>query len=202
MAEAVQEVEEEAARFRVVVLGDSLTAGLGLDKTEAFPSLVEAALESRGWSVSVVNAGVSGDTTAGGRARLRWLLQQRPQVVVVGLGANDGFRGLPVEQMERNLRSIVERSRQAGARVLLAGMQVPPNYGPDYAERFAAVYPALAGEFGIALMPFLLQGVGGEAALNQADGIHPNAAGQRIIADTLLPYVEELLSQVQAEEAA
>jgi len=195
-------VDEPVAKFRVVMLGDSLTAGFGLSKGEAFPALVEAELGRRGWSVAVVNAGVSGDTTAGGRARLGWLLAQRPHVVVVALGANDGLRGLPVEEVSSNLREIVRASREAGARVLLAGMRIPPNYGADYADSFSAVYPFLAGQFDIAYMPFLLEGVGGRAELNLPDGIHPNAEGQQIVAATLVPYLEDLLMQAMNEEAA
>jgi len=185
-----------------VILGDSLTAGLGLPEEQAYPALIEAELRRRGWAIEVVNAGVSGDTTAGGRSRLAWLLRQRPQILVVGLGANDGLRGLSVSEMEANLRAILEASREQGVSVLLTGMQVPPNYGAEYAARFAAVFPELAADFGVPLVPFLLEGVGGRADLNLPDGIHPNAAGHRIIATHLLPALEELLRQVVPESAA
>ncbi len=178
---------------RLVFLGDSLTAGLGLGEESAFPALVAEALAREGAAVEVVNAGVSGDTSAGGLARLDWILRQRPDVVFVALGANDGLRGIPPEATAENLRRIVERARAAGARVLLAGMKLPPNYGPDYGARFEAIFPRLAGELEVPLVPFLLDGVGGRPELNLADGIHPNAAGHERIAETVLPLVREAL---------
>lgn len=181
----------------VVFLGDSLTAGYGLGGEQAYPALVEKRLEAEGVPIRVLNAGVSGDTTAGGLARLDWLLSQKPDVVVVGLGGNDGLRGLPLEHVEGNLREIIRRSKAAGARVLLLGMQIPPNYGPEYAQGFAGMYPRLAKEMDVPLVPFLLEGVGGEAGLNQADGIHPTAEGQEKVAETVIPFLEEIL---EAEE--
>ncbi|MFL6199493.1 MAG: arylesterase [Thermoanaerobaculia bacterium] len=178
----------------VVFLGDSLTAGYGLGGEQAYPALVEKRLKEQGVPVHVLNAGVSGDTTAGGLSRLDWLLSQKPEVVVVGLGGNDGLRGLPLEQADRNLREIVRRSKAAGARVLLLGMQIPPNYGPEYAQGFADMYPRIAREMDVPLVPFLLEGVGGDEALNQADGIHPTAAGQEKVADLVTPYVADVLS--------
>jgi acyl-CoA thioesterase-1 len=177
----------------VVFLGDSLTAGYGLEERQAYPVLVEASLEKAGHPVRVVNAGVSGDTTAGGLARLDWLLSQKPDVVVVGLGGNDGLRGLPLEQAEKNLREIVRRSKESGARVLLLGMQIPPNYGPEYAKGFAEMYPRIAREMNVPLVPFLLEGVGGVARLNQADGLHPTAEGQVKVAAIVTPYLEDML---------
>jgi acyl-CoA thioesterase-1 len=184
-----------AARPLVVFLGDSLTAGYGLPEADAYPALIAAALATEGRLVRVVNAGVSGDTSAGGLARLDWVLRLEPDVVVVELGPNDGLRGLPLEATEANLRRIVERARAAGARVLLAGMLIPPNYGPDYAGRFAAIYPRLAAELDVPLVPFLLEGVGGEPDLNLTDGIHPNAAGHRRMADNVLPYLRALVAE-------
>lgn len=178
----------------VVFLGDSLTAGYGLGGEQAYPALVEKRLKEQGVPVHVLNAGVSGDTTAGGLSRLDWLLSQKPEVVVVGLGGNDGLRGLPLEQADRNLREIVRRSKAAGARVLLLGMQIPPNYGPEYAQGFADMYPRIAKEMDIPLVPFLLEGVGGDEALNQADGLHPTAEGQKKVADLVAPYVADVLS--------
>ncbi len=178
----------------VVFLGDSLTAGYGLGGEQAYPALVEKRLEEEGIPVEVLNAGVSGDTTAGGLARLDWLLSQKPDVVVVGLGGNDGLRGLPLEQAEHNLREIVRRSKAAGARVLLLGMQIPPNYGPEYAQGFSDMYPRIAKEMDVPLVPFLLEGVGGVAGLNQSDGIHPTAEGQEKVADLVTPYVAEVLA--------
>jgi acyl-CoA thioesterase I len=177
----------------VIFLGDSLTAGLGLEGGQAYPVLVESRLEKAGHPVRIVNAGVSGDTTAGGLTRLDWLLSQKPDVVVVGLGGNDGLRGLPLQQAESNLREIVRRSKEAGARVLLLGMQIPPNYGPEYAQGFTEMYPRVAKEMDVPLVPFLLEGVGGIARLNQEDGIHPTAEGQVRVAETVTPYLEEML---------
>jgi acyl-CoA thioesterase-1 len=184
-----------AAGPLVIFLGDSLTAGLGLEAEQAYPALLSRQLAAAGHPVRVVNAGVSGDTTAGGLARLDWLLAQKPAVVVVGLGGNDGLRGLPIEETEKNLRAIVQRCRAAGARVLLLGMKIPPNYGPDYITRFAALYPRLARELGVPLVPFLLEGVGGVPELNQGDGIHPTAAGQEKVAANVRPYLEKMIAR-------
>lgn len=182
----------------VIFLGDSLTAGLGLDETQAYPALVARELEERELPIRVLNAGVSGDTTAGGLARLDWLLQQKPDVLVVGLGANDALRGQPVEQIEKNLREIVRRARAAGARVLLLGMQIPPNYGGDYAGGYADLYPRIAREMDVPLVPFLLEGVGGVAELNLDDGIHPNAEGQEKVAANVVPHLTGLLEEETA----
>ncbi len=196
----VRSAEEPSVTFaegaKIVVLGDSLAAGFGLDVEMAFPSRVEETLLRRGWAVEVINAGVSGDTTAGGRSRLEWLLSQDPDLVVVGLGANDGLRGGSLAEMESNLRDIVERSLGSGARVLVLGMKIPLNYGPDYAAAFESIYQRLAREYDLALMPFLLEGVGGRPELNQADGIHPNEEGQRRVASEVLPYLEAELRAI------
>jgi acyl-CoA thioesterase I len=186
---------------RIVFLGDSLTAGLGLDENEAYPAVIERELAEDGTPVQVINAGVSGDTSAGGLSRLGWLLGQHPDIVVVALGANDGMRALPIEEPEKNLREIVRRAQAAGARVLLLGMRIPPNYGPDYTERFAAMYPRIAAELQVPLVPFLLDGVGGVRSLNQADGIHPTAAGQEILAKNVLPYLDAMLHETPARAA-
>ncbi len=185
-----------AATERVVVaLGDSLTAGLGVAPDEAYPALLEARLRREGRAYRVVNAGVSGDTSAGGRRRVDWVLRSKPDVVIVALGANDGLRGLPVDELRQNLEAIVRRLQEAGARVLLVGMRVPPNYGDDYARAFAAVFPAVARRTGVPFAPFLLDGVAGDARLNQPDGIHPTAEGQRVIASGLWPYLRPLLAR-------
>ena len=180
----------------VVALGDSLTAGLGVAPDEAWPALVEARLRREGYPYRVVNAGVSGDTTAGGRRRVDWVLRNRPEVAVVALGANDGLRGLATDAMETQPR----RDRRAapgrrGARVLVAGMEVPPNYGPAYTRAFREVFPGVARRTGSALMPFLLDGVAADPRLNQADGIHPNAAGHRAIAERVWPHLIALLTR-------
>lgn len=179
----------------VIFLGDSLTAGLGLAENQAYPALLDRKLDEAGSPVRVLNAGVSGDTTAGGLSRLDWLLSQKPEVLVVGLGANDGLRALPVEETEKNLREIVRRAQAAGARVLLLGMQIPPNYGPEYTTAFAEMYPRIAKELDVPLVPFLLEKVGGIRELNLEDGIHPNAQGQEILAENVLPYLEELVEE-------
>jgi acyl-CoA thioesterase I len=184
-----------AADHVIVALGDSLTAGLGVAADEAYPALLEARLKREGFDYRVVNAGVSGDTSAGGLRRLDWALRLKPEIVIVALGANDGLRGQPPAALRDNLTRIVERARAAGARVLLAGMRVPPNYGDDYARAFAAVYPTVARATGVPLAPFLLDGVAGDSRLNQPDGIHPTAEGQRVIAERIWPYLKPLLAR-------
>lgn len=177
----------------IVVLGDSLTAGFGLTPDDAFPAVLEQKLRREGYHYRVVNAGVSGDTTAAGLRRVDWVLRSQPAIAIVALGANDGLRGQSVTAMRDNLVAIVRRLRAAGATVLLAGMRVPPNYGPEYTRAFASVFPDVARATGAALAPFLLDGVAGESRLNQPDGIHPTAEGQRLIAGRLWPYLEPLL---------
>lgn len=177
----------------VAALGDSLTAGLGVAADETYPARLQARLQREGYTYRVVNAGVSGDTTAGGLRRVDWVLRARPEVVIVALGANDGLRGLPTAAMRANLVAIVDRLRTSGARVLLAGMRMPPNYGEAYTRDFARVFPEVARQTGVAFTPFLLDGVAADSRLNQADGIHPNAAGHAVIADRMWPYLEPLL---------
>ncbi len=179
----------------VVALGDSLTAGLGVAAEEAWPALVDARLRREGYAYRVVNAGVSGDTTAGGLRRVDWVLRSRPEVAVVALGANDGLRGLGTEAMQANLLAIVDRLRAGGARVLVVGMEVPPNYGSAYARAFRGVFVDVARRTGAALMPFLLDGVAADPRLNLADGIHPNAAGHRAIAERIWPHLVLLLAR-------
>ena len=195
-------VPAHAAERTIVVLGDSLTAGLGVAPDEAYPALLEARLRREGYPYRVVNAGVSGDTSAGGLRRLDWVLRQAPDIVVVALGANDGLRGQPVSALRDNLLAIVERAKAAGARVLLAGMRVPTNYGADYSRDFAAVFPDVAKKTGVPLVPFLLEGVAAQARLNQGDGIHPNAEGQRMIAALLWPHLRTLLVKAGVPRAS
>ena len=177
----------------IVAFGDSLTAGLGVAPDEAYPARLEERLRREGYPYRVVNAGVSGDTTAGALRRVDWVLRAHPDVVIVALGANDGLRGQSVAAMRGNLEAIVARLKKAGARVLLTGMRLPPNYGDAYAREFAAAYPAVAQRTGVLLAPFLLEDVAAVARLNQPDAIHPNAEGQRVIADRLWPYLVPLL---------
>ncbi len=178
----------------VVFLGDSLTAGYGLDEEQAFPALVAERFAEAGQPIEVVNAGISGDTTAGGLHRLDWLLRQRPDILVVCLGANDGLRGVDLDSSEENLRQIITKAQAEGVQVLLMGMLIPPNYGPDYSQQFAALYPKLAAELKVPLLPFLLEGVAANPALNLADGIHPNAEGHAILAATVTEALEPLLN--------
>ncbi len=192
-APAVEAGAVEGGVPTVTFLGDSLTAGYGLEESKAFPALLEKRFREEGLPFRALNAGVSGDTSAGGLARLDWLLSAQPDVVVVELGPNDGLRGLDLEMTEENLRRIVAEAREAGARVLLVGMRIPPNYGPDYAGRFQELFPRLADELDVALVPFLLEGVGGVAELNQADGIHPTAEGQAAAADNVTPHLRPLI---------
>jgi acyl-CoA thioesterase-1 len=189
--------DEARADGVVVALGDSLTAGFGVAPDEAFPARLQARLRAEGYAYRVVNAGVSGDTTAGGLRRVDWVLRTSPDVVIVALGANDGLRGQSPQATRVNLEEIVTRLQAAGARVLLAGMRLPPNYGGEFTKEFEAVFPAVARRAKIALMPFLLDGVAGIPRLNQADGIHPTAAGQQVIADHLWPYLRPLLRSVK-----
>ncbi|MBI5017044.1 MAG: arylesterase [Deltaproteobacteria bacterium] len=179
----------------VAFLGDSLTAGYDLPEAQAFPALLGERLAEDGIPIRVINAGVSGDTSAGGLRRLDWLLTQHPDAVVVELGANDGLRGQPVTQLEENLREVVEKARAAGAKVLLLGMRLPPSYGPLYVRQFEAVYPRVANELKVAFVPFLLEGVAGRAELTLQDGMHPNAAGHRIVAKNLVPPLRRLLER-------
>ena len=188
-------VAPAAAEPVIVALGDSLTAGFGVLPDEAYPALLAERLRREGYAYRVVNAGVSGDTTAAALRRVDWVLRSQPAIVIVALGANDGLRHQSVTAMHDNLAAIVRRLRAAGAAVLLTGMHVPPNYGPEYARSFAAVFPEVARTTGVPLVPFLLDGVAGDPRLNQPDGIHPTAAGQRIIADKLWPYVKPLLQR-------
>ena len=170
-------------RPRVVCLGDSLTAGLGVSPEQAYPALLEQRLAAAGLDWEVVNAGVSGDTSAGGLRRLDWSLSGDVRVLVLALGANDGLRGLPPAQLRANLARIIETAQQRGVKVVLAGMEAPPNFGGPYTREFREVYRDLARAYPVSYVPFLLEGVAGEAALNQSDGIHPTAEGQRRIAD-------------------
>lgn len=184
---------------RVVFLGDSLTAGLGLPEHAAFPQRIEQELSERGVEIKVINAGVSGDTSAGGLSRIDWILRQQPDIVVVCLGANDGLRGLSSAMTRRNLNAILDKILEARALPVLLGMKLPPNLGPEYVTRFESIYPTLAIEFEIPLVPFLLEGVAGVASLNLPDGIHPNAAGHRQLAANVLPTIKKVLDKLDSE---
>ena len=177
----------------LAILGDSLTAGYGLDEAQAFPALMQQALRLSHPTWTVINAGVSGDTSAGALRRVDWVLKAKPKVLLIAIGANDGLRGLPLDRFEANLRGIIAKAQAAQATPLLAGMQLPTNLGGDYRTAFEGVYARVAQDTGTALLPFLLVGVAMQPTLNQTDGIHPNAAGQEIVAKTVLAFVEPYL---------
>jgi len=179
----------------IVAFGDSLTAGLGVTPEDSYPARLQARLRSEGYGYRVVNAGASGDTTAGGLRRVDWALKNRPDIVIVALGANDAMRGQDLASVRANLDAIVARFQKAGVRVLVAGMEVPPNYGARYAADFRRLYADVARKRGAAFMPFLLDGVAGNPRLNLPDGIHPTAEGYRIVVEHLWPHVEPLLKR-------
>jgi acyl-CoA thioesterase-1 len=188
--------------LRIVVLGDSLVAGFQLKASDAFPAQLERALKARGHQVEVINAGVSGDTTAAGLERLRWAVPDKTDAVIVELGANDALLGLDPAKAKANLDSIVTAVRAGGAEVLLAGMLAPGNMGADYARAFDAIYPALAKKHGVPLYPFFLDGVALHAQLNLSDGVHPNPKGVAEIVRRILPMVEELIARVRTRQTA
>lgn len=178
---------------RIVFLGDSLTAGYGLDKEDSVPSLIQKRLQDAEYPYEVVNAGVSGDTSAGGLSRLDWSLTGDVKILVVELGGNDGLRGLPVAELKRNLTEIITRAQAKGIKVILTGMEAPPNFGSAYTSEFRDVYRQLAREHDVTFVPFYLEGVAGIPSLNIADGIHPNAEGSRIVEKTIWSALEPLL---------
>ena len=184
-----------ASRPAIVCFGDSLTAGLGLDSGESYPDVLQKLLDRRGYHYRVVNLGVSGETTQDGLERVSMVLAEKPGIVVLEFGANDGLRGQPVANAERNLTRMVEQLQGAGVRVILAGITLPPNYGPAYIQRFDAMYKNLAAKYKLRLIPFLLAGVGGNPRLMQRDGLHPNAAGARIVAATVAQALEPVLKR-------
>ena len=182
----------------VLFLGDSITAGYGLELSQAYPELIQKRIDAKGWNYKVVNAGQSGDTTAGGLGRLDWLLNNKIDVLVLELGANDGLRGLPVEEVRKNLQAIIDRTkaRYPQAKIIIAGMKVPPNMGGDYGRRFEAVFRELAKKNNLPLIPFILERVGGMRGLNLQDGIHPTAKGHEIVADNVWKVLEPVLQSL------
>jgi acyl-CoA thioesterase-1 len=180
----------------VIFFGDSLTAGYGLDPDEAFPALIQKKIDAAGIPAHVVNAGLSGETTAGGLRRLNWILRQKVDVFVIELGANDGLRGIAPDVTRNNLQAMIDqvRAKYPHVVIVLAGMQLPTNLGPDYTRKFAAIFPELATSNHLTLIPFLLAGVGGVESLNQGDGMHPTAQGDQIVADTVWKTLEPLLN--------
>jgi acyl-CoA thioesterase-1 len=179
----------------ILFFGNSLTAGYGLDPSEAFPALIQKKIDSLDMPYKIVNAGVSGETSSGGNSRIDWILKQPLDVFVLELGANDGLRGIPTAETKKNLQSIIDKvkAKYPDAKLVLAGMQIPPNMGQAYATSFMKLYPELASENKMALIPFLLQGVGGEASLNLEDGIHPTAEGHKILAENVWSVLKAIL---------
>jgi acyl-CoA thioesterase-1 len=196
---AAQSPASAAQPLRLMVIGDSLAAGFGLPAEQAFPAQLEAALRKSGQTVSVVNAGVSGDTSAGGKARISWALADKPDAVILELGANDALRGIDPKELYANLSAILETLKARGIPTFLAGMYAPPNLGGAYGQEFRTVYSRLAKEFDVPLQPFFLDGVAMKPELNQADGIHPNAAGVAVLVDNILPQLQPWLAGVQRQ---
>lgn len=196
-APAAADADETSAAEKVIIFyGNSLTAGYGLEQSEAFPALVQQRLDSLGYNFRVVNAGLSGETTAGGLERLDWVLERQPvDVFVLELGANDGLRGVDPLATKQNLEAIIDkvRNKNPEAKIILAGMLVPPSMGQAYSQRFSEIYPAIARDKDVALIPFLLEGVAGDPSLNQSDGIHPTAQGQKILAENVWEVLKDLL---------
>lgn len=182
---------------RILAFGDSLTAGYGLDAADSFPARLERTLREQGHEVEVINAGVSGDTTSGGLARLDWALAEQPDAVILALGANDGLRAIDPAVTRENLDRLIGQLKERGLPVLLAGMLAPPNLGRAYGERFNAIYPELADKHDVLLYPFFLEGVAAEAELNQDDGIHPNPRGVAVMVERMLPLVERLIARAE-----
>mgnify|MGYP001217418878 CR=1 FL=1 len=182
----------------ILFLGDSITAGYGLEPTDAYPALIQTKIDAKRWNFKVINAGQSGDTTAGGLNRLNWLLRNRVDILVLELGGNDGLRGLPAKTTKKNLQAIIDgtRKKYPDAKIILAGMKVPPNMGADYAKRFNIIFPELAKQNQAALIPFVLDGVGGIRELNLADGIHPTAKGHEIVANNVWKVLEPVLKSL------
>lgn len=178
---------------RILFLGDSLTAGYGVARENSYPSLIEMQLKKSGKTVSLINASISGSTTASAVKRLKWQLKQKPDILVLALGANDGLRGFDVKISEKNLSETIELAKSHQVHVILAGMRVPPNYGKKYAKQFDSIFAKIAKSYKIPLIPFLLEGVAGQKQLNQADGIHPNEKGHQIIAKLVYPFILEAL---------
>ncbi|NKB65466.1 MAG: arylesterase [Candidatus Latescibacteria bacterium] len=186
---------EEGQAPVVLFFGDSLTDSYGVEPEEAYPAVLQARVDSLGWAYKMVNAGLAGETSAAGMRRVNWVLKKRPDYFVLALGANDGLRGIPLESTRQNLQAIVDRvlAKYPEVEIVIAGMLMPPSLGPEYTAEFAALFPALARENDLPLIPFLLEEVGGVPRYNQADGIHPNAAGHRLVADNVWAVLGPLL---------
>jgi len=186
---------EGSRGYTILVLGDSLTEGYGVEKENAFPAILETRLRQSRPDITVINGGSSGSTSAGGVRRLKWYARMKPDLVVLALGSNDGLRGVKAAETRRNVDAAIVFGKQRGWKVVLAGLKVPPNYGAEYAADFESIYPDLAAKHKVPILPFLLEGVAGEPGLNQTDGIHPNEAGHERIAENLFLFLEPLISK-------
>jgi len=191
----ILQISDKVEQRTILFYGDSITAGYGIGTELAFPKLIEDRLKREGYDVEVVNGGLSGETTAGGLTRIDWMLNRKYDVFILELGGNDGLRGLPVEETKKNLIEIIKkvRAKNTETKIIIAGMMVPPNMGPEYSDEFKGVFEEIAGLHKTKLIPFLLEGVAGEESLNQPDGIHPNAAGHEIIARKIYPIIKSSL---------
>lgn len=180
---------------KILFLGDSLTEGYGVSKDKSYPQWVKKKLEARGIQVEILNGSISGSTTASSLSRMKWFLKAKPHFVFLALGANDGLRGIKVEESEKNLGDAIALAQSKKIKVIIAGMMVPPNYGPDYGKKFKEMYPNLSKKYGVALLPFLLEGVAGEKEYNQEDGIHPNEAGHEKMGEKVADFLYPLLKK-------
>ena len=194
---AAKDTSATAPARTILFFGDSLTSGYGIEPEQAYPTLIQAKIDSLGWSFTAINAGVSGETSAAGLRRIDWILRRKVDVFVLELGANDGLRGVPLESMKRNLQAIIDRVKEKypQALIVIAGMMLPLNLGPDYTRLFGAIFPQLAEKNEASLIPFLLEGVGGVPALNLPDGVHPNPEGQIIVAENVWKVLKPLLEK-------
>ncbi|MGI9550357.1 MAG: arylesterase [Aurantibacter sp.] len=191
------EIASDSKEKTILFFGDSLTAGMGLDPQNAFPALIQATLDSLGMDYTVINSGLSGETTTSGKNRLNWVLGQNADIFVLELGANDGLRGIPLSETRKNLQFIIDAVRQKNGdtKIILAGMQIPPNMGPEYTKEFRTIFPDLAEKNNLSLIPFLLEGVAGEPDLNQADGIHPTIEGHKIVAENTWAVLKDMIGK-------
>jgi acyl-CoA thioesterase-1 len=185
----------------VVILGDSLTEGYGISQSQAYPAILENLLKEKKISAKIINAGISGSTSASGESRLRWFLKSRPDILVLALGANDGLRGLDTDGLKTHLEKVIRLAQAEKIKVIIAGMKIPLNYGDDYRRKYERVFPDLAKQYSLELIPFLLEGVATNKSLNISDGIHPNEKGHAVIAKNLLPVIEKSLKQLKAPHA-
>lgn len=194
--EETKELVQES-KPTILFFGNSLTAGYGIEEDEAFPALLGERLDSLGYNYRIINGGLSGETTAGGLSRLDWFLEEEPEIFILELGGNDGLRGIALDETKKNLKAIINtvKNKFPSTKILLAGMQIPPNMGQEYTEQFREIYPQVAEEESVQLIPFLLEGVAGDPELNLRDGIHPTEEGHKIVVENVWPYLKELVKR-------